>query len=89
MGLGRAFLFAGATSVVATLWRVADRVALREMELFHRQLRRGIPTAEALRRAQVSTLGELRAGKLKLADGTPIAATPALWAAFVVAGDPH
>jgi CHAT domain-containing protein len=89
MGLGRAFLFAGATSVVATLWRVADRVARREMELFHRQLRRGIPTAEALRRAQVSTLGELRAGKLKLADGTPIAATPALWAAFVVAGDPH
>jgi CHAT domain-containing protein len=89
MGLGRAFLFAGATTVVATLWRVADPVARREMELFHRQLRRGIPTAEALRRAQVSTLSELRTGKLTLADGTPIAADPALWAAFVVVGDPR
>jgi CHAT domain-containing protein len=88
MGLGRAFLYAGATTVVATLWRVADRVARREMELFHRRLRRGLPKAEALRQAQVSTLRELRAGKLELADGTPIAASPALWAAFVVVGDP-
>jgi CHAT domain-containing protein len=89
MGLGRAFLFAGATTVVATLWRVADRVALREMESFHRQLKYGVPTAEALRRAQVTTLDELRAGTLKLKDGTPIAADPALWAAFVVVGDPR
>jgi CHAT domain-containing protein len=88
MGLGRAFLYAGATTVVATLWRVADRVACREMELFHRQLRRGIPKAEALRQAQVSTLRELRAGNLKHADGTAVAALPAFWAAFVAVGDP-
>lgn len=87
MGLGRAFLSAGAGAVVATLWRVADRVALHEMETFHRELRRGVPAAEALRRAQVRTLRELRDGKLKTAAGRTIAASPAYWAAFVVIGN--
>ena len=87
MGLGRAFLSAGTGAVVASLWRVADRVAQRQMEAFHRELRAGTPAAEALRRAQARTLRELRSGTLRTKDGTGIPASPAYWAAFVLLGE--
>ena len=88
MGLGRAFLSAGATTVVVTLWRVADAVARREMELFHGELRAGTPKVEALRRAGARTLAELRDGRFRDERGATIGADPALWAAFVLVGEP-
>lgn len=53
LGLPRAFLSAGATSVLCTLWEAADRVALLIMERFYRALQRGLTPAAALRDAQV------------------------------------
>lgn len=57
-GLARAFLVAGARSVVATLWEVDDRAATRFMTLFYEQLRRGAPRDEALQRARLAMRAE-------------------------------
>jgi hypothetical protein len=52
IGLVRGFLFAGARSVVASLWRVDDQVSAELMSLFYRALLRGRSVAAALREAQ-------------------------------------
>ncbi|MFI7644180.1 CHAT domain-containing protein [Nonomuraea sp. NPDC049400] len=51
MGLPRALLFAGAGSVLATLWKVPDVWAHHLVRRFYAAMRRGEPKAEALRRA--------------------------------------
>ncbi len=80
--LSRAFLSAGATAVVASLWPVDDRATARLMTELHRHLATGIGPAEALRRAQLAFLG-----------GEPsTAGAPRDWAAFQVIGatsEPH
>ncbi|MCG8348430.1 MAG: CHAT domain-containing protein [Chloroflexales bacterium] len=53
LGLQRAFLYAGAPTVICTLWDVVDLVALLVMERFYTNLRQGQATAMALRDAQV------------------------------------
>jgi CHAT domain-containing protein len=55
-GLARAFLFAGARSVGASLWRVDDVSTAQLMGAFYREYVRGVPKVEALRRAQVELL---------------------------------
>ncbi len=75
-GLSSAFLAAGASTVVATLWAVDDRVAMRWTQSFYSELGRGRAVGEAARSAQAA----LRAD--------PATAHPAYWAAFVVVGDP-
>jgi acyl carrier protein len=50
--LGRAFMFAGARSVVASLWQVDDEVTTRMMILFHQNLLAGKSAAAALVAAQ-------------------------------------
>jgi len=76
MHTAAAFVEAGVPSVVATLWRVEDRVTERIMTRFYRGLERGLPASEALRLAQL----EIRRD----------AATrhPFHWAGFVLIGDP-
>jgi CHAT domain-containing protein len=54
LGLPRAFLYAGATSVLCTLWEAADRVALLIMDCFYRSLHQGLSPAVALRNAQIA-----------------------------------
>jgi CHAT domain-containing protein/tetratricopeptide (TPR) repeat protein len=54
LGLQRAFLYAGAAAVVCTLWETFDFVALLVMDHFYTDLRQGLPTAAALRDAQVA-----------------------------------
>ncbi len=54
LGLPRAFLHAGAASVLCTLWEAADRVALLMMERFYRALLQGLSAPVALRDAQVA-----------------------------------
>jgi CHAT domain-containing protein len=54
LGLPRAFLYAGAPTVVCTPWEAADLVALLVMEHFYRNLQQGHPPAAALRDAQVA-----------------------------------
>jgi len=50
--LSRAFLRAGASGTVATLWPVGPATA-DVMAAFYRELARGRPTADALREAQL------------------------------------
>ncbi|MFQ6096422.1 MAG: CHAT domain-containing protein, partial [Armatimonadota bacterium] len=71
--LARAFLYAGAPNVVATLWRVADRGSGEFAERFYRHLR-DVGPVEALARAQRDMLGHSRYGH------------PYYWAPYLVAG---
>ncbi len=54
IGLARAFLIAGARSVVTSAWPVSDRAAERFMRLVYDGLRLGRPRAEALRQARAA-----------------------------------
>jgi CHAT domain-containing protein/tetratricopeptide (TPR) repeat protein len=83
-GLSRAFQFAGADSVVVSLWSVSDRSTMRLMTELHRRLRAGEPTAEALRGAQLAMLAAGRAGQSE--DDIPLD-RPFAWAAFQLIGD--
>ena len=73
IGLTRAFQFAGARTVVASLWDAGDRSSARFMARFYRALRAGSPKADALRVAQVKAI---RAGE-----------HPVRWAGFQSYGD--
>ena len=75
LGLTRAFHYAGAKSVVVSLWPVLDAGAPELMKSFYRHLDVLRDKAEALR---VSKLGMIRAGQ----------ANPSYWAPFILAGDP-
>ncbi len=72
LGLQRAFLYAGAPTVVCTLWEADDVVALLVMERFYADLREGRPAAAALRDAQLAVRGMT---------GREVAATLARWRA--------
>jgi CHAT domain-containing protein len=89
LGFGQALLGAGARTVVATLWPVADEVAAFEMESFYRRLLAGTERAEALRAAALATRDELARGGFRGPAGAPLAADPALWSAFVLLGEPR
>jgi tetratricopeptide (TPR) repeat protein len=74
VGLFRAFLYAGSSSVVASLWNVNDEASAELMRHFYRELRRGRPKAEALRQARLALRAE------------PRYRHPYYWAPFVVIG---
>ena len=56
IGLVRAFLVAGASRVVASLWPVDDAVTMQLMAAFYRSLRAGNSPAHALRVAQLDVM---------------------------------
>jgi CHAT domain-containing protein len=72
--LARAFLYAGARNVVATLWRVDDRAAAELTQQFYRRLGSQGPV-EALTAAQRALLADSRY------------AAPFYWAGYTLAGD--
>lgn len=76
MGLTRAFQYAGAKTVIASLWAVHDDSTADLMSRFYALLSKEIPPAEALRRAQVDLLKS--GGDY---------AHPFYWAPFVVYGE--
>jgi CHAT domain-containing protein len=76
MNLSRAFLTAGAKSVVASLWRVEDRSTATLMESFYQHLAAGVSVSEALRQAQLDFIKDFG-----------VKAQPYLWAGFEVIGD--
>ena len=81
LGLTRAFHYAGARSVVASLWSVADDSTAELMTRFYGHLTAGKPKAEALREAQLDLLrgrGTATGGRF---------AHPFHWAAFQIFGD--
>jgi CHAT domain-containing protein/Tfp pilus assembly protein PilF len=80
-GLTRAFHYAGARSVLATLWAVSDRSTPLLMKRFYGQLKAGRSRDEALRAAQIDLI---RAGSSR---GSVDLAHPFRWAGFQLSGD--
>ncbi len=76
MGLSRAFIHAGAPSVVASLWKVSDESTVQMMRSFYRNLQT-MPKAEALQQAQ---LGLARSSAMT-------SSHPYFWAPFILVGD--
>jgi CHAT domain-containing protein/tetratricopeptide (TPR) repeat protein len=54
ISMARAFLSAGAPTVVATLWKIDDRAARTAFVSLHRGIRDGLSVDEALRRTQAA-----------------------------------
>lgn len=80
LGLGRAFLAAGANSLIMSLWSVEDNATSELMKLFYQHLLNGESKVQALRAAQCHFLRQ---------DGSmPAMYThPYFWAAFRLVGD--
>jgi CHAT domain-containing protein/tetratricopeptide (TPR) repeat protein len=74
-GLSRAFFYAGASSVLLSLWAINDQASYQLLERFYVHLRSANPVMDSLRQA-----------KLELID-SGVLAHPYYWAGFVVAGD--
>jgi CHAT domain-containing protein len=76
VGLTRGFMYAGAPTVVASLWKVDDRATADLMKRFYqRMLKNNLRPADALRQAQISMLKEKPTQN------------PFYWAAFTVQGE--
>jgi CHAT domain-containing protein len=87
IGFTRAFLSAGAASVVATMWDVPDRTTYEVMRRFHLRRAAGAGKSRSLRVSQLAVLTALREGRIRI-DGTTLPETPRLWAGFVLVGEP-
>ncbi len=74
-GMTRAFEYAGARSVLVSLWDVEDRRTAQLMEVFYQALKHGAKKDEALRSAQLSLLRNEPDSR------------PFYWAAFQLNGD--
>ena len=82
-GLRRAFVLAGVRNLMVSLWPVSDRITRDLMTRFYRSYEKGTPVAEALREAEVETIGDLR--ELTSAGAGHHAYAPvSLWAPFIV-----
>lgn len=77
VSLGRSFMYAGAPSLLMTLWNLNDQSGSMLIESFYENLQEGMEKDDALRKAKVNYLGKMKG----------IATHPALWACFVQVGD--
>ena len=75
VGMARAFLFAGARSVLATLWAIDDEATMMFMKSFYQQLGSGESASVALQRA------------MKCLRDSHDYSAPKYWAPFVLIGD--
>jgi CHAT domain-containing protein len=75
VGLARAFQYAGARSLVVTLWDVADESTSLFMQAFYAALKDGAAKDDALRRGVLALQADPRWD------------APCYWAAFVLIGD--
>jgi CHAT domain-containing protein len=82
VGLTRAFQYAGARSIVASLWNVADETTPELMKRFYTYLKAGRTKDEALRAAQIDLIHGLGDAAANLD-----ASHPFHWAAFQLIGD--
>ena len=75
IGLTRGFMYAGASGVVASLWKVDDRATAELMKLFYAGLfKKGLPPSAALRDAQLQ-MSQQKAWR-----------SPYYWAGFIIQG---
>ena len=77
LGLGRAFLAAGAKTLVMSLWPVEDSATNELMQLFYQNLLRGESKVEALRNAQCALIHRSESNYTH----------PYFWAAFRIVGN--
>lgn len=84
LGLMRAFLYAGAASVVLSLWTVEDRSTARLMETFYCKLAEGWTKGAALRYAQRQFIEGRSEEERTVADRYT---HPYFWATFFLVGD--
>ena len=75
--IGTGFERAGVPSLLLTRWEIADVVAPEIMEVFYRELKKGVPKSEALRQAKIAFLE----------NANSIAADPYYWSSFFIYGD--
>jgi CHAT domain-containing protein len=75
-GLRRAFVLAGARTLVISLWKVPDELTQALMTHFYRELSQGRGRADSLRAAQLALKAD------------PPTSHPLIWGAFVCQGDP-
>jgi CHAT domain-containing protein len=76
VGLTRGFMYAGAPTVVATLWSIKDEATAELMKRFYKaMLKDGLKPGAALRAAQLSMSRESRWN------------SPQFWAGFVIQGE--
>ena len=75
IGLTRGFLYAGAKSLLVSLWPVSDAAAAGLLSDFYAELLGGRPKAQALREAKLRTLGR-----------SPEHAMPYYWSSLVLVG---
>jgi CHAT domain-containing protein/Tfp pilus assembly protein PilF len=76
LGLSRGFMYAGASRVIASLWRVADTATADLMSSFYQGLLRDhLPASEALRSAKIRLMRN------------PLRAATYYWAGFTLQGD--
>jgi CHAT domain-containing protein len=85
IGLARAFMYAGSSSVLVSLWKVEDQSTSLLMELFYRGLKQGLSKAEALRQAKIEVMNTNLF--LKSIDMKQSLASPFYWAPFVIFGN--
>jgi len=78
IGLTRGFLYAGAASVLVSLWSVDESTAAL-MKIFYQNLKAGMSKAEALRQAKLKLL--------RTRENGVSFSHPFLWAPFVLVGE--
>lgn len=78
ISLARAFAYAGAQSVVSTLWSVNDESTTHIMRAFYKDIRAGNTKSEALRNAKATYIRH---------SPEDMAAHPFYWSAYIAVGD--
>ncbi len=78
VSLARGFAYAGAKSIITSLWSANDRSTAQIMESFYTHLKDGLSKKEALRQAKLQFLSSQK---------DPLNTHPFYWATFVPIGD--
>lgn len=77
LGLARAFLYAGASTLLLSHWHIEDTITPRLMDTFYRHIQTGTPIDKALQHAQINIM----------MDKEQYLTHPYFWAAFFVTGN--
>jgi CHAT domain-containing protein/tetratricopeptide (TPR) repeat protein len=78
LSLARAFMYAGAPSVLTTLWEVNDFTSAALMETFYSNLSKGMSKPASLQQAKITFLSKTN----------EISGHPSYWGSFVIIGNP-
>ncbi|MGC6430106.1 MAG: CHAT domain-containing protein [Jejuia sp.] len=77
ISLAHAFNYAGSESILTSLWKIDEKSSSEIIELFLKNIKKGMPKDKALQKAKLQYISE--------ADGRTI--TPNYWAGLVLIGD--